>query len=178
MSDQVNETAVQDMTQAVQGLAQWAQSLTVQTQADANAALTRLAEIKGQRKLWVAYWEPIKSAANAAWKGIVAKEKEGTDVADQAEAIVKAKIGAYNEAQRRLAEAEQRRLQAQADEAARKERERNEAVARYSLLADSEQVFASRYQPWLPTEAELQAELTRDRTLLENAQPLPPRHTD
>lgn len=48
--------------------------------------------------------------------------------------------------------------------------ERNEAVARYSLLAGSEQVFASRYQPWLPTEAELQAELARDRALLENAQ--------
>ena len=46
--------------------------------------------------------------------------------------------------------------------------ERNEAVARYSLLAGSEQVFASRYQPWLPTEAELQAELARDRALLEN----------
>jgi predicted nuclease of restriction endonuclease-like (RecB) superfamily len=48
--------------------------------------------------------------------------------------------------------------------------ERNEAVARYSLLADSEQIFASRYQPWLPTVAELQAELTRDRALIENAQ--------
>ena len=48
--------------------------------------------------------------------------------------------------------------------------ERNEAVARYSLLAGSEQIFASRYQPWLPTEAELQAELTRDRAWLENAQ--------
>jgi predicted nuclease of restriction endonuclease-like (RecB) superfamily len=47
--------------------------------------------------------------------------------------------------------------------------ERNEAVARYSLLAGSEQIFASRYQPWLPTEAELQAELTRDRAMLENA---------
>ena len=47
--------------------------------------------------------------------------------------------------------------------------ERNEAVARYSLLAESEQVFASRYQPWLPTEDELRAELTRDRALLENA---------
>ena len=45
--------------------------------------------------------------------------------------------------------------------------ERNEAVARYSLLAGSEQVFASRYQPWLPTEEQLQAELTRDRALLE-----------
>jgi predicted nuclease of restriction endonuclease-like (RecB) superfamily len=47
--------------------------------------------------------------------------------------------------------------------------ERNEAVARYSLLAESRQLFASRYQPWLPTEAELQAELTRDRALLEGA---------
>lgn len=37
------------------------------------------------------------------------------------------------------------------------------------LLAESEQVFASRYQPWLPTEDELRAELTRDRALLENA---------
>jgi hypothetical protein len=42
-------------------------------------------------------------------------------------------------------------------------------VARYSLLAESRQLFASRYQPWLPTEAELQAELTRDRALLEGA---------
>jgi predicted nuclease of restriction endonuclease-like (RecB) superfamily len=47
--------------------------------------------------------------------------------------------------------------------------ERNEAVARYSLLAGSEQIFASRYQPWLPTEVELQAELTRDRALIEDA---------
>ena len=45
--------------------------------------------------------------------------------------------------------------------------ERNEAVARYSQLADGRQLFASRYQPWLPTEAELQAELARDRALLE-----------
>ena len=46
--------------------------------------------------------------------------------------------------------------------------ERNEAVARYSVLNDSAQIFASRYQPWLPTEAELQAELKRDRALLES----------
>lgn len=45
--------------------------------------------------------------------------------------------------------------------------ERNEAVARYSMLAEGRQLFASRYQPWLPTEAELQAELARDRALLE-----------
>jgi hypothetical protein len=35
------------------------------------------------------------------------------------------------------------------------------------MLAEGRQLFASRYQPWLPTEAELQAELARDRALLE-----------
>ena len=47
--------------------------------------------------------------------------------------------------------------------------ERNEAVAKYSLLADSQQLYASRYRAFLPTEAELQAELQRDRAVLENA---------
>jgi predicted nuclease of restriction endonuclease-like (RecB) superfamily len=44
--------------------------------------------------------------------------------------------------------------------------ERNAAVARYSRLADRDQLFASRYQAYLPTEAELQAELARERALL------------
>jgi predicted nuclease of restriction endonuclease-like (RecB) superfamily len=47
--------------------------------------------------------------------------------------------------------------------------ERNAAVARYSRLADGDQLFASRYQAWLPTEAELQAELARERALLGDA---------
>ncbi len=52
--------------------------------------------------------------------------------------------------------------------------ERNQAVARYSLLAGSEKIFASRYQPWLPTEAELQVELARDRALIETAKSAKP----
>lgn len=47
--------------------------------------------------------------------------------------------------------------------------ERNAAVARYSRLADGDQLFASRYQACLPTEAELQAELARERALLGDA---------
>jgi predicted nuclease of restriction endonuclease-like (RecB) superfamily len=45
--------------------------------------------------------------------------------------------------------------------------ERNNAVAKYSLLADSPQLFASKYRLILPSEAELQAELERDRALIE-----------
>jgi hypothetical protein len=47
--------------------------------------------------------------------------------------------------------------------------ERNEAVVRYPSLTGSDQIFASRYQPWLPTEAELQAELALGRALMEIA---------
>lgn len=45
--------------------------------------------------------------------------------------------------------------------------ERNAAVAKYSLLADKPQLFASKYQAFIPSEAELRAELERDRALLE-----------
>lgn len=48
--------------------------------------------------------------------------------------------------------------------------ERNGAVARYSLPADSEQLLASHYRPYLPSEEELKAELERDRALIEAAQ--------
>lgn len=45
--------------------------------------------------------------------------------------------------------------------------ERNAAVAKYSLIADKTQLFASKYQALIPSEAELQAELERDRALLD-----------
>ena len=45
--------------------------------------------------------------------------------------------------------------------------EKNEAVARYSVLNDAKQMFASKYKFTLPTEEELQAELTEARKILE-----------
>jgi len=46
--------------------------------------------------------------------------------------------------------------------------EKNEAVARYSVLQGSQQLFASRYRLTLPSEEELQHELQRERALIEN----------
>jgi len=43
----------------------------------------------------------------------------------------------------------------------------NNAVARYSVLNDRSQIFASRYVTCLPTEAELAAEIQRSRALIE-----------
>jgi predicted nuclease of restriction endonuclease-like (RecB) superfamily len=41
--------------------------------------------------------------------------------------------------------------------------EKSTAVAKYSVLADSQQLFAAKYLPFLPTEEELRLELQRER---------------
>ncbi|MDZ7860614.1 MAG: PDDEXK nuclease domain-containing protein [Candidatus Krumholzibacteriota bacterium] len=47
---------------------------------------------------------------------------------------------------------------------------KNETIARYSVLKDSKQLFASKYMLCLPTEEELQQELERERILIEKLQ--------
>jgi len=46
--------------------------------------------------------------------------------------------------------------------------EKNEAIARYSVLHESQQLFASSYRFTLPSEEDLQRELLRERALIEN----------
>ena len=48
--------------------------------------------------------------------------------------------------------------------------EKNEAIARYSALNRSDQLFASKYMLYLPTEEELRIELERERRLIEEKQ--------
>jgi predicted nuclease of restriction endonuclease-like (RecB) superfamily len=49
--------------------------------------------------------------------------------------------------------------------------EKNEAMARYTLLEENLSIFASKYQLYLPTEDELRAELERERLWLESGKP-------
>jgi predicted nuclease of restriction endonuclease-like (RecB) superfamily len=44
---------------------------------------------------------------------------------------------------------------------------KNEAVAKYSVLKDNKQLFASKYMLYLPTEEELKRELDRERQAIE-----------
>jgi predicted nuclease of restriction endonuclease-like (RecB) superfamily len=46
--------------------------------------------------------------------------------------------------------------------------EKSAAVAKYSVLADRKQLFASKYLPLLPSEEELRVELLRERALLQS----------
>jgi len=47
--------------------------------------------------------------------------------------------------------------------------EKSDTVARYSVLSDRKQIFASKYMLCLPTEEELQIEIERERRLIEEA---------
>jgi len=45
--------------------------------------------------------------------------------------------------------------------------DKDESIAKYSVLADKENLFASKYKLYLPSEEELKAELQRERELVE-----------
>jgi hypothetical protein len=46
---------------------------------------------------------------------------------------------------------------------------KNETIARYSVLKDNRQLFASKYMLYLPTEKQLAKELKREQKLLEDS---------
>jgi len=48
--------------------------------------------------------------------------------------------------------------------------DKNETIAKYSVLADNEHLFASKYMLYLPTEEELKREIERERYLLEEGE--------
>jgi hypothetical protein len=47
---------------------------------------------------------------------------------------------------------------------------KDETIARYSVLNESKQLFASKYMLYLPTEEELERELERERRSIEERQ--------
>ncbi len=50
--------------------------------------------------------------------------------------------------------------------------EKNKALAKYSLLNDNKQIFASKYKMYLPTEEELQMEIGREIEIVEQEKQL------
>ena len=47
--------------------------------------------------------------------------------------------------------------------------DKSEAVAKYSVLSEGRQIFASKYLQFLPSEQELMLEIERERRLIEGA---------
>lgn len=125
----VMERETKEVAKEVTAMVEWANGLAVRNASDYKLAYEQIRNIKAARKRWTDYWGPLKAKAHAAWKEVVAKEKEGTDVCDRAERMAKQKADAWRFEEERKAEEERRRLQAIADEKARRERERLEKEA-------------------------------------------------
>jgi len=45
--------------------------------------------------------------------------------------------------------------------------EKDESIVKYSVLADKENLFATKYMSFLPSEEELKREIERERELIE-----------
>lgn len=106
------------------GLVEWAQTVQVTCKPEADAVMLRVKEVKTQRKRWWDYWTPLCQEADKHHDNLVAKRKEGTDIADNIIKPVESKVLAWQRAEDDKAAAEQRRLQAIADEQARKDSDR------------------------------------------------------
>jgi len=137
------------MQQAVAVIEQQA-VVKVASVAQRGGALALCKAIKTRRSEVVSFFADTKNKAHAAWKAIVAQEKSFTDRLDDAEKKIKRAVLTYDREQEAIRQAEQRRLQAEADEAARRERERLEKQAaklktearREAVLEQAAQVVA------------------------------------
>lgn len=107
----------------------WAKSLKIVTADQYEKAVSAVKAIKGLRSDIVAFFSEGKAAAYKAWKAICSQEASFTDRLDSAERVAKAEMIRYQQAEEAKRIAEQRRLQAEADEKARKNREAAEKAA-------------------------------------------------
>jgi hypothetical protein len=107
-----------------------ARSLQITTPVQYTGAADFLKGLKAAQKHVVGHFEKMKAATYAAWKSVTKEESDMLTPLTEAEVLVKRGMLAFQQEQEAIRQAEQRRLQAAADEAARKEREKSEAAAR------------------------------------------------
>ncbi len=137
-----------------------AYSIVVQNAQQYSGAAEFLKMLKDAQKKVKEYFEPMKTNAYQAWKEICAKENQMLDPLGKAEAEVKTKMLTFQREEEERRIAEQRRLQAIADEKARKERERLQKEAeklktpelKEKRMAEAESVIAPviQVQPETP----------------------------
>ena len=124
------EAQADGIKQEVAPVVQRAAALVVTTPAEYSGAADFLKAVKAAQKKCKDFWAPIKAAANAAWKKTTEGEAALLGPLAEAETNVKRKMLDFQQEQERIRLTEQRRLQAAADERARLERERAEALAK------------------------------------------------
>lgn len=124
-----NIESVEVLRQELTPVVQQAGSIMVTTPEAYTGAADFLKAVKAAQKRCADFFAPMKAATHAAWKKVTAAEAETLKPLQDAEATVKRKMLTYATEQETIRQEEQRRLQEQADLAARRERERLEKEA-------------------------------------------------
>jgi len=114
---------------AISTMETWSADVKVIDNATRTEAMEAGKRAKAYRKSVTEWFAASKAASHKAWKAIVAQEKSLTDVLDRVERAIKKEVVRYDDEQEALRRKELARLQAIADEDARKERERLEKQA-------------------------------------------------
>lgn len=123
----------------VERLQEWTKSVIVRTPEERTTVYDAIKNVKNVKDRVVAFFADSKKKAHDTWKAIVANEKSFTDRLDAFEFAAKKAIGRYDAEVEASREAERQRLQAIADEQARKERERREQEAARQRAIEEEQ---------------------------------------
>ena len=124
-------SVVDETTQTEIGrLEEWTKTVVVRNPEERSAVYLAVQGVKGMKSRVLAFFSDSKEKAYSTWRAIVANEKSFTDRLDAFEVAGKRAILTWDRAEEEKREAERRRLQAIADEQARKEREKAEAEAR------------------------------------------------
>lgn len=110
-------------------LPEQAKAIAVRDQATYNQAADFKRTLAGWRKKIVEEFAPMKEAAHKAHKAITSKENEYLAPITQAEGMVAIEIRKFEDEQKRIQAAEQRRLEEEARLAAEEDRKRREAEA-------------------------------------------------
>lgn len=131
-----------DLSEECPAVLAWANALVVATPDDMAAAAERLTAIKTMAKRVDEFFRPIKQSADAHKRAILDAEKKLAGPLAEAERKAKAAMVAYTDAVEERRQAEERRLQAEADARARREREALEAKAAAAKRPETQQKYA------------------------------------
>lgn len=140
------ETAIQttELQQEIAPVVARAQAIVIRNPEERTAAMEFAKGVKALGKKAADFFRPMKQAADESKRRILDAEREALAPLQDAETMLKTKIVAYDTAAEQARQAEQRRLQAIADEKARREREKaeQEADRQRAIIAEQEQQAA------------------------------------
>lgn len=122
-------TPPDDMTRGATALVQMTKNLTIASPEEYAECAEQLIGVKDYGRRVADYFRPLKRAQDQAKAAILDAEKQLSVPLAQAESALKLAMSKYTTAQEQIRQAEQRRLQAEADERARRDREALEKKA-------------------------------------------------